>query len=147
MEIFMGNSVFEFYRKRQGLYKNITKFVDSIVTCYCTPTKDGYQLNIEDIPEKDLLKFASLLVEYHNRDLFFLVEDNCDLSSSLIRLLTVNNSDSLNDYHDCLKNKILNHYRKTMEEILEDRLLDALQKENFERERDVSMLHKIGVKL
>lgn len=127
------NTISNNSRKKQSLLKEVINFADTLVRCYCLPTQHGYRLHIDDICEKDQLKMCGLLLEYNDRELDCIFEDQEELSSSIIGFLMRSDEERVEKIKNTIKNNILKYYRKRMIEILDDRLEEAQHEDNFDR--------------
>jgi len=124
-------------------YKDLYNFAYELAANYHEVTSDGYYTDWRKIPDEDKEAFAGLFIDYDDRDLFSIYENEKydDIVSSLLTMLRKGDRDSEEDFTACLKKNLVKYYEKKMEELLTEATADY-ETEYFESHGCVRRYHK-----
>lgn len=106
-------------------YQNLLNFVDNLIIAESTYCDSHKTLNFDDLSDHDKYEFASLLLEYDDRDITFYLNENekyDDIISSLILSLKKDTQKDDINFVNNLKANIVSYYQKQMKELINERL-------------------------
>ena len=117
-------------------YQNIVRYIDSLIFYKSIRENDAIALPFNRLTEDELAHLAALFLEFDDRDTTECFRDSSqraeddDITCAFIRLLMRNCRDTRNDFADLVINRATQHYRKNIEEMIEERCSYANMYEN-----------------
>lgn len=124
----------------------VLPFVKKLIRENYKFTPDGFQLNVDDLDDQDLREFAMYLLEYDDRDLHSIYENDKydNIISTLIKMLKKDDTDNKLDFAEMVRDKIVDYYKPKMQELIndyigfveEDYFYEHGATKNFKRDND-----------
>lgn len=114
-------------------YQELYNYAYSLASNYHEVTRQGYYTDWNKIPDEDKEALAGLFINYDDRDLFSIYENENyeDIVSSLLTMLRKGDHDSEEDFAQCLKKNLVKYYEKKMVELLTEATADY-EKHDYE---------------
>jgi len=115
-------------------YQRLTNEIDSLIKTEGRTGIDGYSLDWTDLDESDQNKVVALFLDYDDRDLFSIYENEKydDIVCSLLTMLSKDARDSDQDFAECLKKNLVRYYAKRAQELIEERCAEVEAAEHWE---------------
>lgn len=109
-------------------------YISNLISAHSKKDINGYYLDVDDLYIDDKYEFAVHLIEYDDRELYCLTENEKyqDIVSSLIKLLNKDDLDSKLDFSDLIKNKVINYYKEKMQCLIDSIIPDVQDQEFLE---------------
>lgn len=107
-------------------YQDLYRYAYKIVSHY-HEIKDGvFHTDWNDISLHDKEALAAMFIEYDDRDLLSIYENQNydDIVSSLLNMMKKDDAESKEDFTDCLRNNIVKFYEKHMMKLIEEATIE-----------------------
>lgn len=104
-------------------YQRLVNEIDSLIRTEGTFDAEGYSLQFDNLDNNDQQKIAGLFIDYDDRDLFSIYENDKhdDIVCSLLTMLSKDTHESSEDFADCLKQNLVKYYAKRAQELIDER--------------------------
>ncbi len=104
-------------------YQRLVNEIDSLIRTDGALKDDGYALRWVDLDETDQAKVVALFIDYDDRDLFSIYENekSDDIVASLLTMLKKDTLDSSEDFTSCLKKNLIDYYAKRAQSMIDER--------------------------
>lgn len=111
--------------RQHSYYKQHTyPFAESLVSDYAKMNRNGeYCLDLDDLPECELAKFAMHVFKQHDNELDFICNDL--FTSKIAQIMEENNSTTQADLAKTIRTQMIASCSDTMQEILSDALHES----------------------
>lgn len=108
-------------------YQRLTNEIDSLIRTEGKLGIDGYSLDWTDLDESDQNKVVALFLDYDDRDLFSIYENekHDDIVCSLLTMLKKDTLEASEDFTNCLKKNLCGYYAKRAQELIEERCTEV----------------------
>ena len=115
-------------------YQRLVNEIDTLIRTEGSYDTDGYSLDFVDLDTSDQQKIAGLFIDYDDRDLFSIYENEKydDIVCSLLTMLKKDTRDSDEDLAECLKKNLVKYYAKRAQELIEERCAEVEASERWE---------------
>jgi hypothetical protein len=115
-------------------YQTLVSEIDSLIRNEGTYDSDGYSLSYDDLNEDDQQLIVACFVDYDDRDLFSVYENEKydDIVASMLTMLKKGTRDSDEDFTECLKKNLRTYYAKRAQELIDERCGEIESIERFE---------------
>ena len=117
------------------IYQRLVNHIDSIIREEAKQTSEGYYLEFEELPELEQQEIVALFLEYDDRDMFSIYENekSDDIVSSLLTMLKNGTREASEDFAECVRSNVVKYYSKRAQEMIDDRLGWVEQEDDWER--------------
>lgn len=108
-------------------YQRLVNEIDSLIRTEGKFDTEGYSLQFENLDNNDQQKIAGLFIDYDDRDLFSINENDKhdDIVCSLLTMLSKDTHEANEDFVECLKQNLVKYYAKRAQELIDERCTEV----------------------
>lgn len=118
-------------------YQTLCNLIDDLILNQGEFGIDGYSLHYQDLDESDQQSIAAAFIEYDERDLFSITENEKydDIVSSLLTMLKKDTQESAEDFSNGIKARLREYYAKRAQELINERCVDIKSEQAWANRR------------